>query len=686
MCQSGKAAGTARFRSYILIHPSQTAKPMALLLLMQSFASRSFAPGDTIGLYIRLPPLSKPSPRDAKDPRHVRRKWIPIRYRGQVYFEQLDYHQTREMERLLEKSWAGDKILDPDGGLRLRRVKGPTGRMGNEQGEWVEVEEGADEDGEEDGIDGPTRASGSGAKMKKQKAVKKASSTPTPAPGGSAASKRSTSSTKAGGKGGGGAAAAEEDKKKKRTLRPLPTLGSTSRIGFFLNGEPLGWAFQDLLDFRPLRQAGDVPSTAPPSTVTSAAAPKKGSAAAKKQAAGAGITSSHLDPASLVSLSTLGLEAPSGTHDKAGIESSTAVADALPNGSSSSNGLDFLSAPLLTTSASLSAIMKSRENPYDDGCCGYFPMVSLYGGARARLISRAEEMKFIPEGGFADVERRLEEAERRRRRTEACAGGDKDQSEKASSASPSPLVEEHQQQLEAADWWGQTRPLADLYPEYWQEQRVLDLEEEERAKARAKWIKTLVEEDEEEEDEEIVPTGGGGGGGGGGAQDEARGTSNATSASKKKGGATPGGGGGGGGGKGARRSYTPRDLTHTPTATPTPPGVTPTLTPAPEGEEEEMRATGEVEEVAVPLKTEEKEQEVGQEEQEEAPPVESATSPAHAHQAAANAQQQQQQEDVLPASADYDAASPTSPSAESGLQKKEEEEEEEQEEEEQEEH
>lgn len=42
----------------------------------------------------------------------------------------------------------------------------------------------------------------------------------------------------------------------------------------------------------------------------------------------------------------------------------------------------------ITAHSSAGAILKTRENPYDDGSLGYFPMVSLYGGARAQLISR----------------------------------------------------------------------------------------------------------------------------------------------------------------------------------------------------------------------------------------------------------------------------------------------------------
>jgi len=207
-------------------------------------------------------------------------------------------------------------------------------------------------------------------------------------------------------------------------LRTLPTLGSEARIGFFLNGQPMGWAFQDLLDFRPLRIA---------ETPAEAAANRK-------------------------------LKAKSSAEAQ---QAATA---------SSSAGLGLDDAPLLTTSATLAAIMKSRENPYDDGSTGYFPAVSLYGGARARLKTRPDELSHFVNP--TEMESALENAERAKSGLAAIS-----------------------QEEKTPRWWGQTQPLSERYDEYWQEQWKLDLEEEERAVVRAKLIQQLQDEADAEEEE-----------------------------------------------------------------------------------------------------------------------------------------------------------------------------------------
>ncbi|GAA5850560.1 hypothetical protein JCM8547_001914 [Rhodosporidiobolus lusitaniae] len=55
----------------------------------------------TIGIYISLPPRPPPSQTDRRDPARVQRKRIPIRYKGQLYFEQLETAPSKEMEELL---------------------------------------------------------------------------------------------------------------------------------------------------------------------------------------------------------------------------------------------------------------------------------------------------------------------------------------------------------------------------------------------------------------------------------------------------------------------------------------------------------------------------------------------------------------------------------------------------------
>ncbi|PKI85197.1 transcription factor, contains a PHD finger motif [Malassezia vespertilionis] len=56
--------------------------------------------------------------------------------------------------------------------------------------------------------------------------------------------------------------------------------------------------------------------------------------------------------------------------------------------------------PVITQHTSVSTIMRSRQNAFDDGTLGYYPMVSLYGGARARLITR--EFVFPPPADLED--------------------------------------------------------------------------------------------------------------------------------------------------------------------------------------------------------------------------------------------------------------------------------------------
>ena len=41
----------------------------------------------------------------------------------------------------------------------------------------------------------------------------------------------------------------------------------------------------------------------------------------------------------------------------------------------------------MSAHASVSAILKSRQNALDDGMLGYYCMASMYGGARVRIIA-----------------------------------------------------------------------------------------------------------------------------------------------------------------------------------------------------------------------------------------------------------------------------------------------------------
>ena len=65
---------------------------------------RSFRTGDVIGMYIFLPPRRKPDPADPHDSAHLKRERIAIEFKGQEYFESLEYPQSKEMIKLMELS------------------------------------------------------------------------------------------------------------------------------------------------------------------------------------------------------------------------------------------------------------------------------------------------------------------------------------------------------------------------------------------------------------------------------------------------------------------------------------------------------------------------------------------------------------------------------------------------------
>lgn len=65
---------------------------------------RPFGSGDVIGMYISLPPRRKPSPDDPNDPAHIKRERIAIEFKGQEYFESLEYPQAKEMTSLVDYS------------------------------------------------------------------------------------------------------------------------------------------------------------------------------------------------------------------------------------------------------------------------------------------------------------------------------------------------------------------------------------------------------------------------------------------------------------------------------------------------------------------------------------------------------------------------------------------------------
>ena len=63
---------------------------------------QSFGTGDVIGMYISLPPKRKVKDNDPYDPAHLKRERIAIDFKGQPYFESIEYPQSKEMMALMD--------------------------------------------------------------------------------------------------------------------------------------------------------------------------------------------------------------------------------------------------------------------------------------------------------------------------------------------------------------------------------------------------------------------------------------------------------------------------------------------------------------------------------------------------------------------------------------------------------
>ncbi|EIN07818.1 hypothetical protein PUNSTDRAFT_70408, partial [Punctularia strigosozonata HHB-11173 SS5] len=153
-----------------------------------------FRSGDTVGMYIALPPRRTPGTvrtrggkevPDPHDPANIRRNRIPIDFKGQEYFETLEYQASKEMISLMEAQSA-----KPSASASLPSA--------------------------------PSKKSG--------------------------ATVKNMSNARA---------AAASAKKAQPELRPLPTLGPDSCLAFFVNGVCQGVAFRDLYDYLPLRAPND---------------------------------------------------------------------------------------------------------------------------------------------------------------------------------------------------------------------------------------------------------------------------------------------------------------------------------------------------------------------------------------------------------------------------------------------
>ncbi|EPQ58418.1 hypothetical protein GLOTRDRAFT_72819, partial [Gloeophyllum trabeum ATCC 11539] len=166
---------------------------------------RPFGTGDVIGMYISLPPRRKPDPKDPMDPAHIKRERIAIEVKGQEYFESLEYAVSKEMMALMDGKTSANTTADAD----PNASSNPTSSIPSNH---------------------PTSPS------KKSATVKNLPSHP--------GSKSKAPSATPG---------PSSKQTQPPPLRPLPTLGPSSRIAFFVNGECQGTAFQDLLSYLPLK-------------------------------------------------------------------------------------------------------------------------------------------------------------------------------------------------------------------------------------------------------------------------------------------------------------------------------------------------------------------------------------------------------------------------------------------------
>ena len=167
--------------------------------------AKPFGTGDVIGLYISLPPKRQPDRNDPEDPAHLKRERIAIEYKGQEYFESVEYPQEKEMMELMD----------------------PKKKVGMGDG----------------GDDAAGAGAGNTANNVPRSATRK-----------SATVKNTPGSRK-----GVSRNICTPSSQKPVVGRQLTTLPD-SCIAFFVNGECQGIAFQDLYSYLPLRRLPTAPS------------------------------------------------------------------------------------------------------------------------------------------------------------------------------------------------------------------------------------------------------------------------------------------------------------------------------------------------------------------------------------------------------------------------------------------
>lgn len=205
-----------------------------------------FGTGDVVGCLISLPdrsvededqsmgrregkplsnrdPVRKSSAKDEFDPSWIKRKRIPIRYKGQLYFESMEYTVPKEMEALVARD--GRAMVPP----------------ADVNGEPSSVVAGQ-------GIDSRAKSHTSPTKGKNDKARGKGKQA------GKAVRKKAGGARRKRNEDRDYGEDSDEESRLPKT-RTLPRLHG-SKISFFLNGKPMASspAFEDIFDFLPLRQ------------------------------------------------------------------------------------------------------------------------------------------------------------------------------------------------------------------------------------------------------------------------------------------------------------------------------------------------------------------------------------------------------------------------------------------------
>jgi COMPASS component BRE2 len=167
--------------------------------------SKPFGTGDVVGLYISLPPKQQPDRNDPEDPAHLKRERIAIEYKGQEYFESVEYPQEKEMMEMMD--------------LKKKAGSG-------------------------DGADDAAGKGAGNAPNNTPRSVTRKSATVKNTPGSRKGVSRNV-----------GAATSQ----KPVVGRQLATLPD-SCVAFFVNGECQGIAFRDLYSYLPLRRLPTAPS------------------------------------------------------------------------------------------------------------------------------------------------------------------------------------------------------------------------------------------------------------------------------------------------------------------------------------------------------------------------------------------------------------------------------------------